>query len=243
MSGVSNEHTSASRHEGLETWIEEFLEANPILGGVIIYQYCLPPPAQARAERAGKFFDVVINDKRARSVPFWDAYLCTLLREGQPPAELFDQVLFHNGMGALHALVSREELLRGCLSEFRHPPLPREHYALASLVLVNDGSVRHIPMMDFACNVNPQHASVVGQIAERIFGREFVLFESGSSYHAYGMKLQNAEERIKFLGRALLFAPITDKNYIAHQLLQGISTLRISSSQKVISRVRSMDSK
>ncbi|MXZ81620.1 MAG: hypothetical protein F4Z15_09780 [Gammaproteobacteria bacterium] len=242
MNGVNVDQPSSNQHFGLNTWIKELLEANSILDGILIYQYCLPPSVQARASKAGKFFDVVMDDKKTRSVSFWDAYLYTLLREKRPPTELFDQVLFHNGIGEFHAFVSREELSRSYLSKFLYPPMPEKHFALASLALTNDCSLRHIPMIDFACNVNPQHTSTVRQISERIFDCEFVLFESGNSYHAYGMKLQNEEERIKFLGRALLFAPVTDKNYIAHQLQQGMSSLRISSSQNAIVRVQTMDS-
>ena len=242
MTNVTKEHPMDSEQDGLESWVEEFVEANPILDGVFIFKYRVPPPVQERAKELGKFFDVVMNDKRARSVPFWDAYLCTLLNTVGAPVELFDQVLFHNGMGTLHVVVPREQLSHSILSEFRQSPMPHVHYALASLVFANENSVRHIPMMDFACDVTPEHTSVVRQVAERIFGGEFALFESGKSYHAYGMKLQSAEERIKFLGQSLLFAPITDKNYIAHQLLQPMSSLRISNSQNLISRVRFVES-
>ena len=55
------------------------------------------------------------------------------------------------------------------------------------------------------------------------------LLSSGKSYHFYGANLLTDEDLRIFLGRALLFAPITDKTWIAHQLIEGSCALRISS--------------
>ncbi len=54
------------------------------------------------------------------------------------------------------------------------------------------------------------------------------LLQSGESYHFYGKGLLDDRALVRFLGQALLLAPVIDRAWIAHQLIEGASALRIS---------------
>ncbi len=115
--------------------------------------------------------------------------------------------------------------------------LRREDHALAvtSEVTLEDGSRRHIAMMDFRVSAAPSvlrtHRDRLVAVLRGMGERAGVLFRSGASFHYYGLKLLTHDEWRTFLGRALLVAPLVDARYVAHRLIEGFGVLRIHSSK------------
>jgi hypothetical protein len=97
-----------------------------------------------------------------------------------------------------------------------------------SEVVCRDGSLRHLPMADFHMFKSAPNQRVVEVVAQRLFPRGGVLLESGESYHGYGAELLSEAEFRRFLGKALLCAPIVDRAYLAHQLIEGRCALRLT---------------
>lgn len=75
---------------------------------------------------------------------------------------------------------------------------------------------------------NSRHRKIVEAVAERLFEGGSILLESGESYHAYGARLMSEEQFRRFLGKALLCAPIVDRAYLAHQWTEGRCALRLT---------------
>ena len=69
---------------------------------------------------------------------------------------------------------------------------------------------------------------IVSSIAQRLLNDQYAVLETSRSYHVIGTHLLNEEEVSRFLSKAILFSPITDHAYIAHQLLEAESALRIT---------------
>jgi hypothetical protein len=92
----------------------------------------------------------------------------------------------------------------------------------------HDGSICHLPMIDFGAASSVPNLRVVEAVAERLFPEGSVLLASGESYHAYGTQPLSDVEFRGFLGRALLFAPIVDRAYVAHQVIEGRCALRLT---------------
>ena len=57
-------------------------------------------------------------------------------------------------------------------------------------------------------------------------GSGFIL-NSGNSYHYISKKLTTENGLLDFLGRAILYGPLTDVRWIAHQIIERSFTLRI----------------
>ncbi len=55
----------------------------------------------------------------------------------------------------------------------------------------------------------------------------WVIIESEQSYHLLGASLISDRELTKFFGRAILLGPLVDRNYVAHQLINGNAALRV----------------
>lgn len=99
--------------------------------------------------------------------------------------------------------------------------------ALSSAVVTKKGHTLHVPMLDFHCQASIENDKLVKTVLIEI-GLEGYVAKSGRSYHFYGKELLDERSLITFLGRSLLFCPIVDRAWIAHQLLERACGLRIS---------------
>jgi hypothetical protein len=103
---------------------------------------------------------------------------------------------------------------------------------LLSAVTFPDGSIRHMQMIDFACKPE-QVTKKVAALAKEIgldFD-DFEFFDSGRSFHGYGVELLTRDEWIEFKGKLLLLnvpdePDIVDQRWIGHRLTKGTSALR-----------------
>jgi hypothetical protein len=121
-----------------------------------------------------------------------------------------------------------EELERGGLRDRVRNLSDDEVIALYSKCLLDDGSVMHIPMMDFRALPNQQTLSVIKTALEEIKQYHGVVLESGRSYHFYGLRLLGENDWMNFMLKCLLLAPFTDARYITHRLLERVGSLRIT---------------
>ena len=164
-------------------------------------------------------------ERRARAgVPFWQALMGMIRDGGVVPGDLLDAALFHQDPDPGHE-VARRELERGELE--RLAGTTSAPVALDSRLELVDGCA-HLLFMDFRVPPSGSNTQLVSAVCRRLMPEGFVALTSGRSYHACGVALHHAEERIAFLGRALLFSPIVDDRYIAHQLMHTSSAIRIS---------------
>lgn len=105
---------------------------------------------------------------------------------------------------------------------------PTEVYIVASSSVQTAGGTRHIPMLDFSVKERWPGALATAVGAIRALGIPGTVLASGRSFHFIGDELATWDEYSAFLCRALLLAPIVDERWIAHQLLAGRATLRVS---------------
>lgn len=108
--------------------------------------------------------------------------------------------------------------------------MPRDQLlGVLSKVELADGTIAHIPMMDFICDVCCENLSILKELL-RVAGQESgVILMSGRSYHFYGLELLSEKEWGIFLGKCLLMYRLVDSRYVGHQLIDGYCVLRLSS--------------
>lgn len=191
-------------------------------------RYRSPPSLQDRLEGNGRAQEVVQQAMERRKdgvTPFWQAIFSVCLANGWCSRELVRAALFHAGPGEVtsHSVAVLEDReISAMLGE------DEANVALASHVLLKDGTCVHLAMLDFRCDVSEGNTHLVQNICRELYQHGFVLIDSGDSYHACGVTTLSAEQRVAFLGRALLLAPIIDAAYLGHQLQQEFSTIRVS---------------
>jgi hypothetical protein len=100
--------------------------------------------------------------------------------------------------------------------------------SILSEVRLRDGTLRHFVFLDFHIPAVDGSLSIVRAVAELLIPYGSFIIESGASYHVIGCEPVDELEFKRTLTTALLFGPITDRAYLAHQLLEGRAALRIS---------------
>lgn len=195
---------------------------------VTVCRYKTPPFLQQRINMSyfeEKIIETALGIRSEAKIPFWEAIFSACLSTGKCSDSLLDAALFHSGFGELtkisaKAVESNElvNILSGGSSNI----------GLASRIELKNGEHYHISMMDFHCPVMEDNTEIVAAICHRLMPDGFLLLDSGDSYHACGAALLNDNERLECLAKSLFYSPIVDTHYVAHQLLQPMSSIRIS---------------
>jgi hypothetical protein len=194
---------------------------------------CSPLPLlQARFNLTGPertVYERALELRRRTGLSFWDAVLLEL--PFVPDAvRLLDAALMHVSLHGDERTLSWSEISSGGLeracSEFSQEG--DASLTLLSEVVCHDGSLGHLPMLDFHAFKSPANQLLVEAAATRLFPDGSILLDSGESYHAYGTRIISREDFRRFLGNAMLLTPIVDRPYVAHQLIEGRCALRLT---------------
>jgi len=127
--------------------------------------------------------------------------------------------------------LSSGEINAGALPEVVRSIGDDQALALDSRCRLADGTEMHLPMMDFRVLSRGGDVSSISTAVQVVGEERGVILRSGRSYHYYGLRPLNHEDWYRFYARCLLLSPITDSRYIAHRLLSGAASLRITPSK------------
>jgi hypothetical protein len=104
--------------------------------------------------------------------------------------------------------------------------------ALHSKVYVSPNSFMHLPMID--CSTKKiESLTQIARFLPPDIVESFYWYNSGRSFHGYGMQLLDHAAWVDFMGRLLLVntpghQPVVDPRWIGHRLMAGYSALRWS---------------
>jgi hypothetical protein len=120
----------------------------------------------------------------------------------------------------------------------------QEEIALQSRIVTSDRKLFHLPMIDFLNGITRKNLTEIKHILQHFDIGDFEIFESGRSYHLYGLNLIPENEYVAFMGALLLInapnasGPI-DTRWVGHQLINGYSALRWTNNSKMYKKLPS----
>jgi hypothetical protein len=200
---------------------------HPEIGQVFFGAPTLNPPLRDRVGYPSpewNFIEQAFNRYRDLALP---SRVKCLLSISEIPEGVLEAMSFHQGIEETRFAVKIEDLTPGLVRELAERAGPFSLFSACSQVQLKNGSTKHIPMMDFLCPKSQQSLKVVRRISERFgVGGGFIM-ESDRSYHFYGSRLLSESELVRFLASALMFAPVVDQTWIAHQLIDKCCALEI----------------
>ena len=162
-------------------------------------------------------------------LPFWDGVLLAA-STGECSASdgLLDAAAFHQIIGSRRVWLPVQEVNVARLNAMcEEAQQCGRMLAVTSAVRLPDGVTKHLPMMDFHLAYSSTATAFLTKLVAR-WEVPGTLLRSGKSYHFYGRALFDESALTRFLGQTLLFAPIVDRAWIAHQLIEQSCALRIS---------------
>lgn len=211
--------------------IVEIVSEHADIAGIRAFEVQAAPLLQERlipSSDEANVIEAALRLKARYNMPFWEGVLLSCFNAQQPPSRLLRAATYHNPSTRDPIFIARDVLTVDYLQNLVRESIDDRVLVISSMIDLRDGSQRHLPMLDFHCPASPENLELTCAVVQELsIGDGFVL-ESGDSYHFYGERVLDESEMIRFLGRALLFAPIIDRAWIAHQLIESACALRIS---------------
>ena len=195
------------------------------------------PRLQSRVD-AGSATQALIESARKQRLehgsPFWQAlFQAGGAQDDGVPVEIVQAALYHQSPSADDELTLTAGIdSPSTLSQLAASVDDDDVLMLTSRVLKPDGHEAHVPLLDFSIKSRLPGARISALRAARALNVPGELTSTGRSFHFFGLALVSEREWRQHMARALLLAPITDDRWIAHQLLAGYASLRISGSDK-----------
>ncbi len=169
--------------------------------------------------------------RNKHSFSFWDCICSTFINNKSYSKNLLRQVLHHNynkDVISIH---------RSLFSEVDQHLANHKNYAILSKVICKNKRIFHIPLIDFHCMSNRNNILLAEDIVNFLQIGSGYLLDSGESFHFIGSRLIDKNEFKPYLGKLLMYTPIIDKSWIAHQLIEKSCALRISYKNGVLPEV------
>lgn len=211
--------------------IHTFLLRHPLISQLVLFEPQSPLPLQDRLQldpEAGKILEQGLAIRQKLGLPFWDSVLVASFGSGEAALPLLRNADFHN--------LNLRRKIQVIAAQWSQALVDSEVCALhkgnmlvlSSCVQLSSKQTAHIPMLDFHIPSNMKNQKVAEVIARKLDPNGGFLLESGKSYHFYGKSLLTEADFRQFLSHALLFSPVVDRAWIAHQLIENAAGLRIS---------------
>ena len=158
-----------------------------------------------------------IKHKRENDISFWESYI----RLGEDlNSRLFEHATFHNENNE-YIYISKNNVIDFLKYN------KEKNLALNSQVIMKNGQILHIPMLDFEVSSKANNIESVKNILKH-FKLSGTILDSGKSYHFIGNNLIEKKSLIVLLSKFSLLYPIADRAWASHQIIENSASLRVS---------------
>jgi hypothetical protein len=147
--------------------------------------------------------------------------LSIFAEEGVVHEKILSEALYHQA-NSHYEYINRNQLDE-FLKTSRETPL-----AINSKLIMNDGTSKHIPLLDFKLSSNNKSHDNLVKACICILGLKGYILNSGRSYHFIGSQLVCESELLDLLAKFALLSPISDKAWVSHQIIERSASLRIT---------------
>lgn len=165
-----------------------------------------------------KVFSAALEIREFYKLPFWDSFNLSLFGQEILDFKFLKEINFQN-KPIKHTEYNREILIN------KKPDFQK--YTGVSSLINGKNSGLHIPLLDFHIPPSIENQKICINILIHLNLKGYLL-NSGKSYHFIGNEIIDFESLQTILYNALLFSPVIDKSWIAHQLIQKYCCLRVS---------------
>lgn len=201
--------------------LKDILNKNTIIESLSFYEFGTYELIQNRINLINPLDRVFSNALKMRDLykmPFWDSFNVNLFEQEIVDFEFLKEINFQN-KPLKNIIYNREKFLNSAI-DF-------QNYTGVSSLLNGNSSNLHIPLLDFHIPPSVANQQMCLKILMHLNLKGYLL-DSGKSYHFIGNELVDFESLQIILFNSLLFSPIIDKSWIAHQLIQKYCCLRVS---------------
>lgn len=212
--------------------IEELVATTPTVAEVTFARVPARAPLlqerQAIVGEAAEIVDRALALREQTALPFWDSVILSSFGAAESVRTLLGSALHHHSQRESLFRLKRTECTATAIRTLAAEVPNGETLALLSCVGLSPEGRAHLPMLDFHLPYEPRNDQIALDAIDALAPGPGYLIRSGKSYHFLGTRPLDSDANAAFLYRALLIGPIVDRSWIAHQLLEGRSALRVS---------------
>lgn len=223
--------TIVKKGQSVLEFLYQLGQINPSIKAFQLALLDVAPPLEQRAALMAEDQNIVDRARELRDtlrLPFWDGVMLTAANTNNLPGGLLNAATFHQSLVGKIRRVDKASATFSHLTEIADAAQAQGRLLVfVSEIEMADGSSLHIPMLDFHSAFSDHATELVTDVI-RTLNLTGVLLSSGKSYHFYGDQPVTPTRLSELLAKALLFGPIVDRTWIAHQLIEGRCALRIS---------------
>lgn len=201
--------------------LRDILNKNKNIERLFFYEFDSYELVQNRIDLIAPLDKVYSNALEMRNLyklPFWDSFNVCLFNKEINDFEFLKEINFQNKPTKKNEY-SREDFIKKKI-DFQ------EYTGVSSLVNSKKSNL-HIPLLDFHIPPSIENQKLCSKMLIHLNLKGYIL-NSGKSYHFIGNDIIDYDSLQNVLFNALLFSPIIDKSWIAHQLIQKYCCLRVS---------------
>lgn len=195
---------------------------NSTIESLSFYEFNSYDLIQDRINLNEKPLDIVFSKalelRELYHLPFWDSFNVSLFDNKINNFDFLKEIHFHNK--PIKKMVIEKD-------DFMIKRIRFDNYTGFVSKINSDFSDLHLPVLDFHIPTSRENQKICSNILVHLNLKGYLL-NSGKSYHFIGKEIMNYERLQNILFNSLLFSPIIDKSWIAHQLIQKYCCLRVS---------------
>ena len=173
-----------------------------------------------------EFINAALDIRNRFRLPFWDSLMLSFFDKENVSTVLLSSALLHNPNS--EKIITRDiEDIRKFLSTN-----PQENLSLNSEVHFKNKTLKHFFLLDFHIYPATNNLTIVSDIL-RVLELHGYILDSGDSYHFFSDSFFEVDALINLLAKTLLFSPIVDRAWVAHQILERSCSLRVGKKHSI----------
>lgn len=153
-------------------------------------------------------------------LPFWDSLMLTFFDKENVSTELLTNALSHNTNIDKIKTLDIESIKELLLTN------KQENLSLNSEIQLKNKTIKHFFLLDFHIYPSTNNLQIISNILQILKLHGYIL-NSGESYHFVSSSFFDLDSLINLLAKSLLFSPIVDRAWVAHQILERSCSLRV----------------
>lgn len=172
------------------------------------------------------FISTAQNIRNKFRIPFWDSLMLSFFDKDKVSLDLLSSALSHNPNNEKIRTREIEDIRKLLIAN------PQDNLSLNSEVYFNNKTVKHLFLLDFHIFSSSNNLKIVSDIL-LILNLHGYILNSGDSYHFVSDSFFETDSLINLLAKSLLFSPIVDRAWIAHQILERSCSLRVGKKHNI----------
>lgn len=209
--------------------ISEILNSNPEIDLLTFSRFPQQTLIQKRIELSETDKELVaaaIDIRNKFRLPFWDSLMLSTFDKENVSPEVLSNAMLHNP--------NRDKIKTRDINGIRELLMakPHENLSLNSEVYFKNNVIKHFFLLDFHVFPSANNLIIVSDILDILDLHGYIL-NSGESYHFLSDSFFEVDSLIDLLAKSMLFSPIVDNRWIAHQMIERSCSLRVGEKHSI----------